>query len=391
MNIGGCEKHILNVFPQINREKFKIDIHTTRKKGELAFELEKKMISVKNPKNIFILEKAPRLISSRLYFIFYLINIRKLIQKEKYDIIHFFLPESYIAAGLVTLKIPNIKRVMSRRSLNEYQKKHPFLSKIERRLHSRMNAILGNSNAVCNNLLAEGAPSKKVGILYNGVNINPPSKKTPKEDLFLDFGINSHTLIFTIVANLLPYKGHMDLLLALSYIQHLLPQNWVTLVVGRDDGIGRSLQAKSHELGLEKNIRWLGSRSDVLDILEISDIGILSSHEEGFSNAILEGMAASLPMVVTDVGGNKEAVIDGITGYVIPPNNPEAMANAIFTLSRDEELREKMGEAARSRVEDKFSLEHCAKQYENLYEGIIDNPEKSISQILKSPLNEENI
>jgi glycosyltransferase involved in cell wall biosynthesis len=247
-----------------------------------------------------------------------------------------------------------------------------------------MHAILGNSDAVCHNLRSEGVDEDKLGIIYNGVNLEPFKKECRKKEKELDIGIENDDLIFSIVANLIPYKGHIDLLKALSIAKKEIYSKWRLLVIGRDDGIGKYLKEESQKLGIEKNILWLGSRPDVPEILKISDIGILSSHEEGFSNAILEGMAAGLPMVVTDVGGNSEAVINDQTGFVVPARNPEALAAALLKLANDKTLRLQMGALARKRIESEFSLGHCARQYEKLYSGLTKDSQRAVMEILRS-------
>ena len=85
---------------------------------------------------------------------------------------------------------------------------------------------------------------------------------------------------------------------------------------GRDDGIGSSLKTKTRKLGIAEHVRFLGQRPDVVELLRIADIGLQCSHEEGFSNALLEAMAAGLPTIATDVGGTAEAVVDGVTGLL---------------------------------------------------------------------------
>jgi len=143
--------------------------------------------------------------------------------------------------------------------------------------------------------------------------------------------------------------------------------------VGRDDGIGSKLKKKIRDLGIDEHVRFLGQRRDVPELLQVSDIGLLCSHEEGFSNALLEYMAAGLPVVATNVGGNAEAVIDGVTGLLVPAKNPDALARAILRLVHDPAARQGMGTAGRTRVQQNFSLETCLNGYEVLYQSIMDN------------------
>jgi glycosyltransferase involved in cell wall biosynthesis len=104
--------------------------------------------------------------------------------------------------------------------------------------------------------------------------------------------------------------------------------------------------------------------------LKGADIGILCSHEEGFANAILEGMAAGLPMIVTNVGGNSEAVIDGVTGLVVRPHDSEALGQAILELAANDATRSAMGKAGFERVEKHFNISRCVGNYVQLYEGL---------------------
>jgi glycosyltransferase involved in cell wall biosynthesis len=193
----------------------------------------------------------------------------------------------------------------------------------------------------------------------------------------------AETLVLVLVANLIPYKGHADLLRALAMARDRLADDWTLLCVGRDDGIGGELAALARDLGLGRHVRWLGHRDDGPALLAAADIGLLCSHEEGFSNAILEGMAAGLPMVVTDVGGNAEAVLDDDTGLVVPARDPTRLAEAIVALARDPARRQAMGAAGRRRVATKFTRQACVLAYERLYEGMITAPHRPVQALIE--------
>ena len=133
---------------------------------------------------------------------------------------------------------------------------------------------------------------------------------------------------------------------------------------------------------LEPHIRRLGRRDDVPELLGTADIGVLCSPEEGFPNSVLEGMAAGLPMVVTDVGGNSEAVVDGETGIVVRARNRKALAAAILTLASGARKRRSMGEAGRRRVEERFSLDVCVARYGAFYAGLIEGRAEPVSALI---------
>src|SRR5262249_53699143 len=231
----------------------------------------------------------------------------------------------------------------------------------------------GNSRAVVRELAEEGVPRERLRLIYSGIDLARMRPARGPEEMRAELGIEPNALVFVKVANLIPYKGHADLLAALDIAHANLPPQWRLICVGRDDGIGATLRTDAVARGLENNLLWLGERRDVADLLGASDIGLLCSHEEGFSNAVLEKMAMSLPMIVTDVGGNREAVLDGECGIVVPPQEPSELAAAILKLARDPERRRHMGAAAKARVEDQFSMERCVADYEALYGAILLN------------------
>jgi len=277
------------------------------------------------------------------------------------QIVHFFLPIAYLISAPLALLARVPVRIMSRRSVNDYQAAYPSFRRAELCLHRYMTAILGNARCIVRELVEdEHCSPERVALIYNGIDTG--SFVLPRE---------RHGKLLITVANLIPYKGHADLLAALGRIAEALPRGWSLLCVGRDDGIGAALKQQARDLSIEDNVKFLGARTDVSALLAGADIGILASHEEGFANSVLEGMAASLPMVVTDVGGNSEAVVDGVTGLVIPPRDTDALGSAILKLALDDRSRQSMGMAGRKRVEQYFKIERCATNYSRLYSGLL--------------------
>jgi len=235
-----------------------------------------------------------------------------------------------------------------------------------------MTAILGNSKSVVRQLHScEGVDIGRLGLIYNGLDTTQfatvSDRASVRASTRAALDLSPEALVIVMVANLFAYKGHLDLLEALAASSERLPVGWRLLLVGRDEGVGDQLRARARSLAIDGNVLFMGTRSDTPKILMASDIGVLCSHQEGFSNAVLEGMAAGLPMVVTAVGGNPEAVIDGESGFVVPAHDPPRLTNAILRLADDAELRAKLGGAARARVAANFSLEQCLENYDALY------------------------
>ena len=164
-------------------------------------------------------------------------------------------------------------------------------------------------------------------------------------------------------------KGYPHLLDAMVRIQAHLPEV-KALLVG-DGELRPAMEEKVQKLGLSDSVVFTGIRRDVPEILALLDIFVLPSLWEGLPIALLEAMAAGLPVVATAVGGTPEVVVDGVTGFLVPPRDPQALADAILRLLRDPELRQRMGEAGRARVAAHFSIEQMVHKTEALYEQLL--------------------
>lgn len=362
LDSGGAEHHLLQILPLLQSSQFELRLHVLRGGGRLLDAFKARGVPL-----IVCTGFAARLQAIRLL----LINVY-----SRRPIVHCFLPESYVLGGILGLVFGAHAVVVSRRSRNYYLAHHPVVAWIERRLHRRVSMLLANSRSVVQDLLDEGAPPSRVRLLYNGVDVNRfhvgAERFFIRQALRSSLSLSAHSIVLVCVANLFPYKGHADLLKALSLIPLNSDIPIELLLVGRDVGLRLPLQDLARDLSLDPHVHFLGERDDIPDLLAASDISVLASHQEGFSNAVLESMAAALPMVVTDVGGNAEAVIHGESGFVVPPRDPVSLAKAISVLLADANLCKTMGDAGRRRVVASFSLEASVAAYASLYQEVWD-------------------
>jgi glycosyltransferase involved in cell wall biosynthesis len=367
LDVGGTEKHLLNVIPRLSQQGLQIAIATFMQPGKLAPLFAKEGICIFSP-NIpkWVEQITPITMCLKALW------LGKLIASLQPTAVHSFLPAAYLLGNTwaVLLQVP--VRIMSRRSLNHYQQRHPLLSRLEYSLHRKTHLLIGNSNAIVEQLKSEtGKRADRVQLIRNGIDTKPFFQTKPVTQVRFELAIPEKALLITKVANYIPYKGHSDLLEALHLIVNKLPKEWRLICVGRDDGPLPILRIKAQHLGLSNHILWLDSRSAIPDLLCASDIGVLASHEEGSSNAILECMAASLPMVATNVGGNPELVENGLTGLTVPPKAPLQLSDALLRLAKDAKLRQSMGAAGSKRVEKLFSIESCVKNYQRTYDLLL--------------------
>lgn len=366
LEIGGAERHLSQIVPALKSMGVPVRVLVLSDKAPLKPIFDNAGIKVSLGPN---LDRMPTY--ARIIFRFFISLVRITISffKDRKAIRHVFLPEAYLLTAVAArLSFFGGFLIMSRRSLNDYQGRRFFLGKVERLLHRFTSRALGNSKAVVQQLYEEGFAKEKVGLIYNGIDLSSFQNLPTKQELRENFGFDKKSLIFIIVANLIPYKGHKDLLNALAKIHQQLPEKWSLLCVGYDGGIQNQLKRQVQDLRIDEHVQFLGERLDTPLLLRAADIGILCSHEEGFSNAILEGMAAGLPMVVTNVGGNAEAVEGECTGFVVEARNPESLANSLLALSLSPDLCLRFGLAGRKRVEQHFTLAQCAKGYMEFYQ-----------------------
>src|SRR3990172_4310784 len=176
-------------------------------------------------------------------------------------------------------------------------------------------------------------------VIRNGLDLSR-YQLVPEISLKKDLRLAPESAVVTVVANFIHYKGHRYLLEAWRKVVEAVPGS-VALLVG-DGPLRPELERLARDLGIEESIRFLGSRMDVPKLLAISDVLAHPSLEEGFCNAILEAMAAGKSVVTTSVGGNPEAVVDGLTGILVPPGDAESLAQALVGVLKDPDKARKI-------------------------------------------------
>lgn len=380
LEIGGTQWHLVQLLPQLAEKDIRPAVYTIMQKGQLAGILERAGIEVIEPPFASFLRKVPQPFRRLAVILLSGIKLYCVLWRRP-QVVHFYLPMAYLMGGLESLFVPLRWRVMSRRSLNLYQFAHPLLARIERCLHRKMDVVSGNATPVMDDLRAEGIPDAKSVLIYNGVDLSRFDELPGRAETRGQLGLGNETLTLIMVANFLPSKGHFDLLVALARIRDRLPADWCLLLAGSDYGCRAELETTAAEYGLADKVRFLDERHDVPALYAAADLGVLSSHQEGFSNSVLEGMAARLPMIVTRTGGNTEAIVDGDCGLVVPVRRPDILGDAIMTLAADPDLRSRYGLRARQRVERHFSMAACVEQYLQFYNALGGDEASSLAAI----------
>ena len=237
-------------------------------------------------------------------------------------------------------------------------------------------SIVTNAEAVKATLVSEGVSSQKINVIHNGLDLQrlTPRPLSYPEKLALlglppDINEGQHRLI-TIVANMRhEVKDHSMFLRAAQRVHEAVPE--ARFLLAGEGKLVDSIRSLANDLGLGDVTFFLGRCVHVPELLSISDVCVLSSKAEGFSNSILEYMAAARPVVATNVGGAAEAVIEGQTGFLVPSGDHEAMAQRIISLLRDPKTLGEMGQRARQLVETNYSCASQLRKTEMLYESLL--------------------
>jgi glycosyltransferase involved in cell wall biosynthesis len=260
--------------------------------------------------------------------------------------------------------------------------------RLQRLAYSLSHEVVANSESVRDELVKQGVSPDKTTVIYNGIDLQrvtvPESSR--RMDSFTRIGIptsmDGQYRFVTMVANMRhEVKDYPTFLRAARRVRDAVPN--ATFLLAGEGELMPSLRALARELGIESCTHFLGRCECLGDLLRISDVCVLSSKAEGFSNSILEYMAAGRPVVATDVGGAREAIVDGHTGHVVPAGDDETMAMRIVDLL-GKSYPSIMGDNGRKVVEERFSCEAQLARTEELYYRLLSERE-ALAQLALTP------
>lgn len=229
------------------------------------------------------------------------------------------------------------------------------------------------SNEVKEAIIRVNGPIQdRVFVICNGVDVNRYGRPVNKAEIRGQLSLKDDAYVIAMVGTLRPVKGHQFMLQAMASITPKHPEIQV-LVIG-DGELREELQKQAHQLSLSNHIHFLGNRSDVPNLLAVSNLFIMPSLWEGLPMALLEAMATGLPIIASEVSGTVQVMIPNETGLLIPPGDAAALATAIETLLSNPEQARLMGIAARNRVETEFSARKQAHEHLALYYRFLNRP-----------------
>jgi len=233
----------------------------------------------------------------------------------------------------------------------------------------RADKIIAVSEEIAKKMKLAGIAKGKICLIENGVNLEMFTTNSSSQAIKESLGIKKEVLVVGAVGSLTREKGHLYLLTAVPKVAQRFPEV-IFLLVG--DGRERSnLERMVFKLGIEDKVIFAGMRRDIPEILSILDVFVLPSLNEGLPIALLEAQAARVPVVATRVGAIPDVVKDGVTGILIPAEDPEAITRAIVRVLSDRKSACNMAQKGFERVCDNFSSEKMADKYIALYKELL--------------------
>jgi len=358
--LGGAEKNLITIASGLNPDKYRAVV-CCLKSGNAYEAFRNNRIDVINLQ-IERIYGFPAFIKA--------IKLINIIRREKVKVMVTYL-ESSDFWGSIVGKIAGVPvLISSRRDMGfNLKTRHILAYRIINHLFTRIIAVC---DAVKETIVKrEKAHPDKIVTIYNGVDF-PGVSEIDKQEFKKSLGLDINKQTVTMLANFAPIKGHREFLQSAKEVIRNNDSTQFLLVGTGENGYRKFLYDFSCQLGIKDYVVFAGFRPDILSVLSVSDISVLSSTSEGFSNTILESMAAGKPVVATNVGGNPEAVTHGETGLLVSSGDTVGLTQSLLCLLEDKELARKMGEAGRGRVRKFFTNERMIVELETLFDVLVE-------------------
>ena len=357
MDVGGSQTHLVQVLRLLDRRRFEPMLCCLSGHGALL-EMAKETGATVVGAGLGRI-KSPAAFGA-------VVRLARFIRNNRIDVVHNYLLRANLV-GAVAARLARVPVVLtSKRGCHERRGLELAAVRLSNRL---ADCVTANADAVRAFVHEnEACPLEKMVVIPSGID-SERFAPLPPEDYKARLGLAPDRVVVGIVTRQRVRKGVEEFLRAMAMVREQVPAA-CAVVVG-EVSADREVDDLIHHLGLEGHVHLLGPRRDMPEVLSAFDLFVLSSHDEGMSNAILEAMAMHKPVVATDVGGTREAVQPGRTGVLVPPKDPPALADGILrVLNEPAEARAAMGERARQVVVERFSARAMVRQMEQLYSDL---------------------
>ena len=359
MGIGGTELNALRTAERLDRSRFDVSVVCLQEQGPLLTRYRQQGIPVitlplKRLHGLTALRQGTRLCR---YFV-----------RRRVDIVHSHDVYNNIFATVWARMARTRVVIASRRWVDDVPR--TALRVVNRYAYRFADCVIANSQAVGDLLISDDRVREdRVAIVSNFVDESAFGPIANAAALRAQLGVPPGSIVIGCVAALRPIKNHETLVAAFA----VLRQRWPTLrlVLVGDGQARQSLECLVRKLGLMELVHFAGVRPNEPNLHHLFDVSVLCSQSEAFPNSIVEAMAAGKPVVATRVGGVVDAVVEGETGFLVPPRQPAALAAAIGRLLTEPERRREMGRAGARRARAQYHASRVLPSLESLYERLL--------------------
>ena len=361
--IGGTETQAVELARRFDPERYEVTIGCLRKEGPLLSRL--------NGSRVRVVEFAMGGGIDSPSGMLAVLRLARFLRKGRFQIVHAHDLWSNMI-GVIAGKLARIPVIItSQRDLSHDAWYRTYRRRVLRYLQRHSSMVLANAQAIRDGLISEDhLPAGKVGVIYNGVDLDRfHNAKVERESLFP--GMTERKLIVHVGNMNSDVKGHPVLIAAAAKIAELHSEALFVLV--GDGPMRAEFENQTESAGVKQSVLFLGRRSDVPQILGACDIAVLPSLAEGLPNAVLEYLAAGLPVVATALGGNLEVIQDGVSGVLIPPHDSVALAAVLVRLLDDPDLASRLAKAGYEHVTSSFSFDRLVAETDQLYTRLLQS------------------
>jgi glycosyltransferase involved in cell wall biosynthesis len=365
---GGTENQAITLASALDRKEYSVDVACLRRWG------------------LFVNHLADRGIPLREYPIPSFASVTSLVQqtrfaarlaKQRTDVVHAYSFYGNVFA-VVPARLAGVPVVIaSVRDRGAYLT--PMQKRVQRLVCRFADCVLVNAQAVKDWLVSEGYDAERIEVIRNGVDLQRFDQRLTRAELGGDLGLPPGTRTVAVVSRLARQKGLEQFIDAAEELSVRYPDVRF-IVVGQANAdeaeFENILKARADQAGLTGRVVFAGLRSDVPALMSAIDVSVMPSLNEALSNVLLESMAAGAPIVATRVGGTPEAIQDGVSGLLVEPGDPHALAAAIARLLDDPLLASRLGSAAKNVIKDQFSIVRMIEDTERLYRRLLDRKQR---------------
>lgn len=313
---------------------------------------------------------------SRLFRLRAALQLSQLLHDQRADVLHTHVHLAAGVLGRLAARIAHVP-VVAHMHIENHFRPQRAAAVVSRALDNRTARwcarILAVSDDTRRAFERQGYPAALMETVYNGIDVPPRSNGA---GLRAELGLPADAPLAGEIARLCDVKGQRELIRAAASVPELR-----VVLVGEDLEAGGAFRAglerEATELGVADRVRFTGYRDDADALLDELDVFVLPSWIEGLPLTVLEAMAHGKPVVATGVGGTPELVVDGETGVLVPPRDPDALAAALRELAADPDRARRLGEAGRRRVEERFSAEAMTSRVLAVYDELLARRDRS--------------